>query len=107
MPHPTYSLDLAPSDYYLFLSKAHLNNQEEEKDSVKEFFALRDKNLYQYGIKELAVRWLYPSYSLDLVHLDYYLFQLMAYFLHSQHFNNQKEVATSVKEFFAYKDKNW
>ena len=47
-----------------------------------------------------------PVESIDLALSDYYLFQFMAYFLHSEHFNNQEQVEDSVKEFFALKDKN-
>ena len=39
--------------------------------------------------------------------LDNYLFQFIAHFLHSRRFNNQEEVETSVKKFFALKEKNW
>ena len=60
---PANNLNLAPSDYYLysyiaqFLHSWHFTNQEEVEASVKEFFALKDKNWYQCGIKELAERW--------------------------------------------------
>ena len=36
----------------------HFNNEKEVEVSVKEFFALKDKNWYQCGIEELAERWL-------------------------------------------------
>ena len=58
--HPTYSSDLAPSDYYLFWSVVHFlclqhfNNQEEVKAAVKEFFTSKNKNWSQHEIKE---RW--------------------------------------------------
>ena len=48
-----------------------------------------------------------PYLAYSLTPLNYYLFQSLALFLHLQCFNNQKEVETSVKEFFISKDKNW
>ena len=64
MPHPAYSPDLAPSDYYLFRSMAHFllgrdfHNLEEVKTGVKEFFDSKDENWYCRGIEELSERWL-------------------------------------------------
>ncbi|XP_029639571.1 histone-lysine N-methyltransferase SETMAR-like [Octopus sinensis] len=64
VPHPAYSPDLAPSDYYLFRSTVHFlrlrrfTNQKEVEASVGELFTSKDKNWYQCGIKELAKRWL-------------------------------------------------
>ena len=49
----------------------------------------------------------YQIYRPDLAPSDYYLFQSMAHFLHSQCFNNQEEVKASLKEFFTSKGKNW
>ena len=49
MPHPAYSTDLAPLDYFLFQSMAHFlcfqyfNNQVVVEASMKEFFTLKDK----------------------------------------------------------------
>ena len=63
LPHPAYSPDLAPSDYYLFRSMAHFlrgrrfDNLEQVENGVQEFFASKDKEWYQHGIQELAERW--------------------------------------------------
>ena len=111
--HPTYSLYLAPLDYYLFQSIAYFlwlqyfNNKEEVEASVKEFLTSKNKNWYQHGIKELAdYMWGFTPHSLYLAPLDYYLFQSMAYFLWLQYFNNKEEVEASVKEFLTLKNKN-
>ena len=39
-----------------FLRWRRFNNQKEVEASVKEFFTLKDKNLYQSGTKELPER---------------------------------------------------
>jgi histone-lysine N-methyltransferase SETMAR len=63
LPHPAYSPDLAPSDYYLFRSMAHLlrgrrfKNVAEVESGVQEFFKSKDKSWYRRGIHELAERW--------------------------------------------------
>ena len=72
MPQPTYSLDLAPTDYYLFLSmvlflsSCRFNDQEEVEASKKAFFTTKDNNWYQRGINEQAESWIHPVYNLDL-----------------------------------------
>ena len=48
----------------------------------------------------------HQAYNLNLALSDYYLFQSMASSLQLWHFNNQKELETSLKEFFVSKDKN-
>ena len=64
LPHPAYSPDLAPSDYYLFRSMAHFlkgrrfNNEEEVKNGCQEFFASKDEKWYKKGIELLAEKWL-------------------------------------------------
>ena len=69
MLYPAYSMNLAPFDYYLFWSIAHIlcswysNNQEEVEASVKEFFTLKDKSWYdQRNDKKVAldgsIQWL-------------------------------------------------
>ena len=63
LPHPAYSPDLAPSDYYLFRSLAHhLKNQEfksydEVKNMLGNFFESKPESWYSDGIKELPTRW--------------------------------------------------
>ena len=66
MQNLTSSLELRPRDYYLFWSMVlflrlwYFNNQEKMEDSVKKFFALKDKNWYWNRIKELPERCLQP-----------------------------------------------
>ena len=94
MSQPAHSYVQTILDYYLIWSVAQFlywqcfNNWEQVEDLVKEFFALMDKKGYQYVIKEWFERWLYPTYSPDLAPSNYYLFQSIAHFLCSWHFNN-------------------
>ncbi|GFT83158.1 mariner Mos1 transposase [Trichonephila clavipes] len=63
MPHPPYSPDLAPSDYYLFRSlQAFLDcktftSNEEVKNHLDQFFASKDQKCYERGIMLLPERW--------------------------------------------------
>jgi len=63
-PHPAYSPDLAPSDYYLFRSMAHFfcgrnfSNVKDVEIACLEFFSSRSKGWYLKGIQELSERWL-------------------------------------------------
>ncbi|EFO84462.1 hypothetical protein CRE_18120 [Caenorhabditis remanei] len=63
LPHPPYSPDLTPSDYWLF---SHLQHQLEgqnfkTKDDIKKeltsYFAERPAEFWQEGIKKLPGRW--------------------------------------------------
>ena len=64
LPHPAYSPDLAPSDYYLFRSMAHFlrgrnfNNLDEVENGCLEFFSSKNKEWYRSGIEQLADRWI-------------------------------------------------
>lgn len=63
MPHPPFSLDLAPSDYYLFrtiqnfLNSKEFENEEEIETEVKKFFNSKDKKFFQKGIFQLSEKW--------------------------------------------------
>ncbi|CAH2101193.1 unnamed protein product [Euphydryas editha] len=63
LPHPEFSTDLAPSDYYLFRSMAKFLRGEkfeskgDVKNAVRQFFASKPKEWFYQGIKELAERW--------------------------------------------------
>ncbi|GFT80519.1 histone-lysine N-methyltransferase SETMAR [Trichonephila clavipes] len=63
MPHPPYSPDLTPSDYYLFrslqnfLDSKTFTSNEEVKNHLDQFFASKDQKFYERGIKLLPERW--------------------------------------------------
>ncbi|GFY11891.1 histone-lysine N-methyltransferase SETMAR [Trichonephila clavipes] len=63
MPHPPYSPDLAPSDYYLFRSLQNFldgktfTSNEEVKNHLNQFFASKDQKFYERGIMLLPERW--------------------------------------------------
>ncbi|EGI63744.1 Histone-lysine N-methyltransferase SETMAR [Acromyrmex echinatior] len=63
LPHPPYSPDLAPSDYYLFpnlkrwLINKKFNSREEIIDAAEEYFADLSENYFSDGIKKLENRW--------------------------------------------------
>ncbi|QQP53934.1 Putative DD34D transposase, partial [Caligus rogercresseyi] len=61
--HPPYCLDLAPSDYYLFLSMVNyfasekLASREACENRLSHFFANRDEGFYERGIMKLPSKW--------------------------------------------------
>ncbi|GFX31782.1 mariner Mos1 transposase [Trichonephila clavipes] len=63
MPHPPYSPDLAPSDYYLFRALQNFfdvktfTSNEEVKNHLDQFFASKDQKFYERGIMLLPERW--------------------------------------------------
>lgn len=63
LPHPPYSPDLAPSDFYLFPKlKEHLRGRQYTCDSdvieaVEAFLTGQDTTFYQTGIEMLQKRW--------------------------------------------------
>ena len=63
LPHPTYSPDIAPSDYHLFRSLQNiLENKifkdiEDVREEVTRFFASKPVSFYRGGIKKLPQRW--------------------------------------------------
>jgi histone-lysine N-methyltransferase SETMAR len=63
LPHPTFSPDLAPSDYYLFHSMAQFlhgkmfQSVADIEVAVEEFFASKDKEWFYQAFKELAEKW--------------------------------------------------
>lgn len=63
LPHPPDSLDLAPSDYYLFpnlkrwLINKKFSSREEIIDAAEAYFAGLQENYFSDGIKKLENRW--------------------------------------------------
>ena len=63
LPHPPYSPDLAPSDYFLFPKlKETLRGRRFSSDSdviqaVEDFFGCHDKTWYNSGLEMLTRRW--------------------------------------------------
>ncbi|GFU33045.1 mariner Mos1 transposase [Trichonephila clavipes] len=63
MPHPPYSPDLAPSDYYLFRSLQNFldgktfTSNEEVKNHLDQFFASKDQKFYERRSMLLPERW--------------------------------------------------
>lgn len=63
VPHPPYSPDLAPSDFYLFrLLKKHLrgkrfDDDDELKIATEEYLQMVGKRFYEKGVNELPERW--------------------------------------------------
>ncbi|GFT09067.1 histone-lysine N-methyltransferase SETMAR [Trichonephila clavipes] len=63
LPHPPYSPDLAPSDYFLFrslqnsLNGKNFNNDDDVKLYLIQFFANKNQKFYERGIMMLPERW--------------------------------------------------
>ena len=63
LPHPPYSLDLAPSDYYLFVDLKRMLQGEsfdfnEEVIAENEaYFEAKNKSFYRKGMEMLEKRW--------------------------------------------------
>jgi transposase len=63
LPHPPYSPDLAPSDYYLFaglkkmLARKRFSSNEEVIAETEAYFEAKDKSFYKKGIEMLERRW--------------------------------------------------
>ena len=62
LPYPTYSPDLAPSDFHLFgplqeLRGQHFVDNNTLIDAVKKWTATTGREFYQSGIQALIHRW--------------------------------------------------
>ena len=81
IPHPTYSPDLVPSDYYLFRSFVHFlkgntfNNLEQVQDIVNNFFDSKSPEWVSKGIFELTEKWV-KTIEHDGSYFDIYSFFL-------------------------------
>ncbi len=64
LPHPPYSPDLAPSDYYLFrhlkkvLKGTRFSSDVELKAAVTSFFRKQTAEFYETGMRKLISRWI-------------------------------------------------
>ena len=62
-PHPPYSPDLAPNDYWLFadlkkiLQGKRFGSNEEVIAETEDYFVSKDESFYKKGIKKLENRW--------------------------------------------------
>ena len=63
LPHPPYSPDLAPSDYWLFadlkkmLAGKRYDSNEEVISATEAYFESKDNSFYKTGIEKLERRW--------------------------------------------------
>ena len=63
LPHPTYSADLAPSDYYLFQSLQNFLNgrtfssNQNVKNHLNQFVVSKDQKFYEREINFFPERW--------------------------------------------------
>lgn len=63
LPHPAYSPDLAPSDFYLFrplkefLAGKRFQSNNDVIEAVQEWIRMQPKDFFQQGIKKLPDRW--------------------------------------------------
>ena len=63
LPHPPYSPDLSPSDYWLFsdfkkiLQGKRFSSNEEVIAETEAYFEAKDKSFYKHGIEKLEKRW--------------------------------------------------
>ena len=63
LPHPPYSTDLAPSDYWLFahlkkkLQGKKFGSNKKEIAEIEAYFDAKDKSFYKHGIEKLEKRW--------------------------------------------------
>jgi histone-lysine N-methyltransferase SETMAR len=63
LPHPPYSPDISPCDYYLFLSMSNFlankrfKTEDEVKNEVDRFFKSKNQDFYSRGIQLLVERW--------------------------------------------------
>ena len=63
LPHPAYSPDLAPSDFYLFrslqhhLTDNHFKTIDDVNNSITEFINSKPPSFYREGICRLPEKW--------------------------------------------------
>ena len=63
LPHPAYSQDIAPSDYYLsrvlkhHLQEKSFDDQDQLENEIDQFFTSRPRQFWATGIERLPERW--------------------------------------------------
>jgi histone-lysine N-methyltransferase SETMAR len=57
IPHPAYSLDLAPSDYHVFGPLKKFSTDDETKEAVHRWLRSQSKEFFSRGIQALVKRW--------------------------------------------------
>ena len=63
LPHPPYTLNIAPFEYHLFRSLEHFlsgktfRDTDEVKTALSQFFASKQASFYKEGIENLPQRW--------------------------------------------------
>jgi histone-lysine N-methyltransferase SETMAR len=63
LPHPPYSPDLAPSDFYLFrhlkkfLRGRHFRDNEDLQGATEAWLGGRDKEFFEAGLVSLQDKW--------------------------------------------------
>lgn len=63
LPHPPYSPDIAPSDYYLFdcmnndLIGQRFTSSENIEKWISDWIASKDEEFFRHGIRKLPERW--------------------------------------------------
>jgi hypothetical protein len=63
LPHPSYSPDLAPSDYHLFrspsnnLRRVSFNKDAELQNWLDEFLTNKPADFFKHGMENLPERW--------------------------------------------------
>ncbi len=63
LPHPAYSPDISPSDYYLFRSMEHslkeqcFDNRDHMEKWLSDFFESKSQSFYEKGLFSLEDRW--------------------------------------------------
>ncbi|KAK6744730.1 hypothetical protein RB195_011447 [Necator americanus] len=62
-PHPPYSTDQAPTDYYLFrslqyhLEEKHYDDRDHLENDLRAFFASKSPEFYARGVRDIVRRW--------------------------------------------------
>jgi len=57
LPHPPYSPDIAPSDYWLFRKMQQITSFAEIENWLQNWIASKDESFFRDGIRKLPERW--------------------------------------------------